>query len=286
MPKTLTVGGVPEHFNWPWRLAEADGAFAAAGAPVQWIDFPGGTGAMLGALAAGELDAALLLTEGALADAINTGNNRLVKVWVRSPLIWGIHVAADSALKHPRDLNGARFAISRYRSGSHLMAIVDALGRGWRVDNLRFVVVGSLDGARQALAAGDADAFLWERFTTSPLVRSGEWRRLDDCVGPWPAFAVVVPTRRLNQVRARLRTALAVADRYATNLARRRNAVTEIATAYGLDPSETAAWFDRVRWSRGSRRPSRALEQCADVLAAAGIVATVPTELDTVWARL
>ncbi|MEM1264109.1 MAG: PhnD/SsuA/transferrin family substrate-binding protein [Pseudomonadota bacterium] len=286
MPKTLTVGGVPEHFNWPWRLAEADGAFTDAGAPVHWVDFPGGTGAMLQAMETGDIDVALLLTEGALADAINANDNVLVKVWVRTPVIWGIHVAADSRLRRPSHLKGARIAISRYRSGSHLMAYVDALNRGWPIDALEFVVVGNLDGARRALAADEADFFMWERFTTSPLVRSGEWRRLDDCVGPWPALTLAVPKKRLARVRERLKKALVVADRYAYNLVRRRHAVAEISTAYGLNPAETAAWFKHVRWSQGTRRPTSALRDCADVLLSAGIVEALPTDLDTVWARL
>ncbi len=286
MPKALAVGGVPEHFNWPWQLALADGAFADAGAHVTWRDYKGGTGAMLAALDAGELDAALLLTEGALADAMNRERHVLVKVYVRSPLIWGIHVAAHSAIKRIRDMRGASYAISRYQSGSHLMAIVDALGRGWPLDALRFVTVGNLDGARQALAAGKADIFLWERFTTSPLVQAGEFRRLGDTTAPWPAFSVVVPKRRLAAVRQRLQRALNVVDRYATNLARRSSAVAEIAAAYDLDPRQTAAWFETVRWSRGYTRPASALRGCARVLHEAGIVAAPAPKLDTVWARL
>ena len=286
MPKALNIGGVPEHFNLPWQLALGDDAFAAAGAPVCWHDYPGGTGAMLAALDAGELDVALLLTEGAVADAINTGNNRLVKIWVRSSLIWGIHVAAPSSYKRMDQLRGARYAISRYRSGSHLMAIVDALNRGWPLDDLQFVVVNNVDGARRALGTGEADMFFWERFTTSPLVRAGEFRRLDDCVAPWPAFSVVVPRRRLAAVRARLQSILAVADRYAANLARRTNAVAEIAEAYGLDAGETSTWFAHVRWSRGTRRPSALLRNCADILAQAGIVESADVSLDSVWARL
>ena len=286
MPKALIVGGVPEHFNWPWQCALADGAFAGAGAPIAWRDYPGGTGAMLAALDAGDVDAALLLTEGALADAVNEGRNRLVKVWVRSPLIWGIHVAAPSSYRRLDQLRGARYAISRYRSGSHLMAIVDALGRGWPLDALQFVVVDDVDGARHALGTGAADVFLWERFTTSPLVRSGEFRRLGDATAPWPAFTLVVAQRRLAAIRQRLQCALAVADRYAANLARRNSAVAEIAAAYGLDPAETAAWFAHVRWARGTRRPTAALTGCAAVLARAGIIESPDITPASVWAAL
>ena len=55
----LRVGGVPEHFNAPWHSAASKGAFTAAGLQIDWVDFPGGTGAMNKALRQGEIDVAL-----------------------------------------------------------------------------------------------------------------------------------------------------------------------------------------------------------------------------------
>jgi len=66
--RVIRVGGVPEHFNAPWHTAAAQGHFDAAGFEVEWTDFPGGTGAMTNALRAGEIDIALALTEGLVAD--------------------------------------------------------------------------------------------------------------------------------------------------------------------------------------------------------------------------
>lgn len=55
----LRIGGVPEHFNLPWRdvLADRDD---------EWIDVDGGSGAMARALDGGELDIAVMLTESAV----------------------------------------------------------------------------------------------------------------------------------------------------------------------------------------------------------------------------
>ena len=71
MSVRLRVGGVPEHFNLPWKQAIAERAFDDLDVAVEFEDYPGGTGAMTAALAAGDLDAALLLTEGAVADILN-----------------------------------------------------------------------------------------------------------------------------------------------------------------------------------------------------------------------
>ena len=64
--KRLRLAGVPEHFNYPWELADQAGLYRDLGVNVQFIEEPGGTGAMCQALARGDVDAALLLTEGAV----------------------------------------------------------------------------------------------------------------------------------------------------------------------------------------------------------------------------
>lgn len=44
---TLRIGGVPEHFNYPWHLALERGLFEKNGVKVQWVDQPLGTGQMI-----------------------------------------------------------------------------------------------------------------------------------------------------------------------------------------------------------------------------------------------
>ena len=50
MSRPLRVGGVPEHFNLPWRLATRAGSFEHAGCPVEWREYPAGTGELTRAL--------------------------------------------------------------------------------------------------------------------------------------------------------------------------------------------------------------------------------------------
>ena len=40
------VGGVPEHFNLPWKKALEENRFKAHGISVSWKDYHGGTGEM------------------------------------------------------------------------------------------------------------------------------------------------------------------------------------------------------------------------------------------------
>ncbi len=66
----------PEHFNLPWHLAIQQGLFGKEGLNIHWREYPGGTGAMIRDLRSGDLDAAVLLTEGIVA-GICKGNLRV-----------------------------------------------------------------------------------------------------------------------------------------------------------------------------------------------------------------
>ncbi len=286
MGKPLRIGGVPEHFNLPWRLAVASGAFNAAGVDVDFVECPGGTGQMTAALRDGELDAALVLTEGAVADVLNHDRNRLCGVWVASPLVWGIHVAHGSKLRRIGDMRGRRIAISRYGSGSHLIPIVDAAARGWDTEAMHFVVINDLDGARRALARNRADVFFWERHMTQPLVDAGEFRRLGVREVPWPAFVMSARRDVLSRRAAALSTALAVAQREARNFKRRASTPAQIAETFGIRLPDVTHWLAHVRWAGGTRPPAAALKRASDALLAQGVVSERPATPDRLWHRL
>ncbi len=256
----FVVGGVPEHFNFPWHTGIESGAFSDVGVDLQYIDFPGGTGAMTKALRSGEVDAAVVLTEGCVADILNGNASRIVQTYVKSPLIWGIHVAGDSAFDDVDQINGKRYAISRYGSGSHLMAIVDAAQRGWSTDAMQFVVVKNLAGAREALANGDADIFFWERFTTSPFVANGEFRRLGIRETPWPAFVVCVRQEVLEQRDEIVSKILHVVNDQCQKLMDSGAAVDEIARRYELDSDQVAQWFSVTQWNKKFGSPPEKLD--------------------------
>ena len=179
--KKVRVVGVPEHFNLPWHMALEEGAFEDRGIELEWTDIPEGTGRMADMLAKGETDLAIILTEGVIK-AISDGNpSMILQEYIGSPLLWGIHVGADSYFKALSELKNTKAAISRFGSGSHLMAFVNAQNNGWDTSRLQFEVVNNLEGAVEALTQGSADYFMWEHFTTKPLVDQGIFRRLGDC---------------------------------------------------------------------------------------------------------
>ena len=237
---------------------------------------------MTQALAKHEVDMAVLLTGGALADLVKRRQTKLVKVYVHSPLIWGIHVAADSKLQSIQDIQNKRYAISRYGSGSHLMAILDAAERKWDTD-LNFKVVKNLDGARQALADGDADVFMWEQFTTQPLVDNGEFRRVGVRKTLWPAFVIAVNNSFIKTHPEVVQTTLRVINQQSATLMKDANAVPTIADRYGLQVEQVKQWFELTEWDVGYQRPDKAIEAAIDYLQQLEIIDDSDVSVEETW---
>ena len=249
--RAIRIGGVPEHFNLPWHVGIETGEFSSVEVDAEFIVYGGGTGAMMGAVANDEVDIAIVLTEGCIQSICKGTPAKIVKTFVQSPLIWGIHVPADSDLKTIDDIRSRRYAISRFGSGSHLMAIVDASERGWET-NLDFAVVKNLDGARAALAGGEAEVFFWERYTTSPYVENGEFRRLADRLTPWPAFVICVSekamTEKTDAIKALLNQVNVICDRLAADEAQTQATITD---RYRIAPEKVAQWWETTEWNTG-----------------------------------
>lgn len=197
--KKIKIAGVPEHFNLPWHLCIENGEFEEEGIDLNWTDVPEGTGKLCQMLRNGETDIAVILTEGIIKDIVAGNNSKIVQVYVTSPLLWGIHVAANSNYKKLEDIKNGKVAISRYGSGSQLMAYVNANNQNWDTNNLEFEVVNTIDGAIEALNNKTADYFMWERFMTKPLVDNGTFRRIGECPTPWPCFVIAVRTEVLEK---------------------------------------------------------------------------------------
>ena len=270
-PVTLRVGGVPEHFNLPWK--DAIEPLARLGVRVEWSDQPNGTGAMTKGLREGALDVAIVLTEGIVADLAKGNPSLLVAQYVQSPLRWGVHVAYGSRFNSIGELRGRRFGISRPGSGSHLMAYVLAKQHGWDLAALKFVVVGGLEQARGAFAASQIDAYMWEEFTTKPLVHSGEWRCVGVCTTPWPCFAVAATKAVLAEHADAVGLALdAVRSAAARFKARPDGSVRRVSEVYGITPDDARAWFAITEWSRGAGMDEQMLQGVAHTLRGVGVL--------------
>jgi ABC-type nitrate/sulfonate/bicarbonate transport system substrate-binding protein len=248
--KTVKISGVPEHFNLPWLMAIEEGAFENRGINLVWKDVPEGTGKMSELLATEQTDLAIVLTEGIVKSIIEGNTVKIVQEYIGTPLQWGIHVAADSKFQNVEDLQNAIVAISRYGSGSHLMSFVNAKSNGWDTSSLNFQVVNTLDGAIEALKFGKADYFMWEHFTTKPIVDSGIFRRIGDCPTPWPCFVVAATQSFLKNHKGTLRHILEVINTYSTEFKHIPRIDQAIANKYGQRIEDVREWLSMTQWSQ------------------------------------
>lgn len=252
----INIGGVPEHFNFPWVLAQEDAAFEAQGIDLHWQDFYTGTGGMVEALKAEKLDVAIMLLGGSVY-AINKGLDcRIVQTYVSTPLNWGIHVAADSNFKQVEDLNNRKAAISRIGSGSHLMSYLLAQDQAWDTAKMQFMVIDDIHGAEKALTKKEADYFLWEKAMTQPLVDKGVFRRIGVFKNNWPAFVIVVRTSFLKQHALTIEAMLQTINNYTIDFNLIPGIDTSIAAFYELPLTEVQDWLGNTQFSEMAVSPN------------------------------
>lgn len=249
--KNLKIGGVPEHFNLPWYLTLRNKEYQAEGINLRWQDFFGGTGQMCKALREKEIDMAVILTEGIVRDIVNGNRCKIVQIFVSSPLIWGIHVAANSSYHKIEDLKGTAAAISRYGSGSHLMAYVNAERLGWDAEtDLRFEVIKNLNGALENLPNGIGDYFMWEKFTTKPYVDKGIFRLVDQCPTPWPCFVIAVRDEVLENEADAVKKILQIINNTTLEFKQIPSIDHTIANRYQQQLDDVREWLSLTEWSQ------------------------------------
>jgi len=251
--KNFRIGGVPEHFNLPWYLTLRDKEYQKVGINLRWQDFHGGTGQMSRALREKEIDMAVILTEGIIRDIIKGNQCKIVQVFVKSPLIWGIHVAENSEYHEVSDLKGTAAAISRYGSGSHLMAYVNAENQLWDTDkDLKFEVINNLDGALENLPKGIGDYFMWEKFTTKPYVDNGPFRLAGECPTPWPCFVIAVRNDVLEDDEESIEKIVEIINNNTIGFKDIPDIDHMISTRYNQKLEDVRQWLSLTSWSQSN----------------------------------
>jgi ABC-type nitrate/sulfonate/bicarbonate transport system substrate-binding protein len=249
--KQINIGGVPEHFNLAWYLGLKNGDYKAENINLRWHDYFGGTGEMCKGLRNGDIDIAVILTEGIIKDIIAGNKSKIVQVFVKTPLQWGIHVDAKSDYNSLEDLKGTKAAISRYGSGSHLMSYVNAEQNNWDLESdLKFEVIKNLEGAVEGLTSGKADYFMWEKFTTKPLVDNGTFRRVGNLPSPWPCFVIAIREDFLKTNKADVKTILDIVNTTTEEFKQIPCIDTTIANRYEQELEDVQEWLSLTEWSQ------------------------------------
>ena len=281
----IRIGGVPEHFNLPIHLAMEQGAFQSRGLQVEWTTYPGGTGQMTRALREGEVDACILLTEGIIKDIVQGNQAKIISVYVKTPLCWGIHTAADNPLDNYKDIFDKTYAISRFGSGSHLMAVVDANSKGQQLEEDQFQIIKNLDGALDSLAKHDTDVFYWEKFTTKPYVDKGTLKRVGEYLTPWPCFVIAARNEILEEQPDNIIRLLRSIHDSCDSFMRNPQAIELVSTRYDQKPEDVERWFHATEWAIHGWISDKMLSSVIYNLRLAGILRADEPIPELVWKR-
>jgi sulfonate transport system substrate-binding protein len=262
----IKIGGVPEHFNLPILMAIEKGEFLRHGIDLRWTYYPGGTGAMTRALADGELDMAILLTEGFVSAAHNGLSARIVKVYIDSPLVWGIHSGATSDTRSIYDHSPKKYAISRFGSGSHLMAMIHAEQRGEKLEDKDFIVINSLEGATESLTKNETQVFYWEKMMTKKYMDSGEVKLIGEFSAPWSSFLIVATEKALIEKKDEIHKALELINVKSTDFKNNIYAPIELQKRFGISGQDITHWMGSTVWNTDFTIRKKGLENAIEAL--------------------
>ncbi|KAJ3405869.1 hypothetical protein CcCBS67573_g06712 [Chytriomyces confervae] len=297
----LTVGCVPEHFSIPFFHTKT-----SPSNPFKVTSCPSGTGQMIKMLQSGEIDICVGLTEGLVAGLAKDSEKagfKIVGSLTRSSLTWSVAVSPQqmqagglfeanetfAGVDQASRIRGKTIGISRFGSGSHLIPfVIPSTSTSNAASEYKFVQLHDIAGLRNGIATGQADAFLWERFTTKKYVDSGELAVLGSVTPPWPAFLFACRTEFLESAggEERVREFLdgvsrAINSSVYSPLAEaagqhgvvQDGIVSEICEKFNYASADVASWFETVEFSRDCREvDASAVGRCLCALQSAGVL--------------
>lgn len=282
---TIRIGGVPEHFNLPIHLAKERGQFQKRGVNMQWTTYKGGTGQMAQALRDGEVDMCIILTEGIIKDITKGNPSKIISEYITTPLTWGLHTGINNPLDNYKDIFDKKYAISRFGSGSHLMAIVDANSKGHTIDNEQFKVIKNLEGALKSLDKLKTDVFYWEKYTTKPYVDAGQLKRIGEYKTPWPCFVIAatddILKREPDSVIRTLRTIHDSCDYFMGN----DDAIPIVSHRYQQQVKDVERWYHSTEWAIHGWVGDKMIKSVIYHLRAAEILGETEVIPELIWRR-
>ncbi|GMQ24180.1 substrate-binding domain-containing protein [Algoriphagus sp. oki45] len=270
--KTFRIVGVPEHFNFLFRLLAQRQPLKSEGIQIEWIEESKGSGQMSKYLREGEVEMAVLLTESFFKE-VQEGNPILMAGFhVLSPLVWGIHIKPNSETESISRIKNPHFLVSRMGSGSHLMAKVLAENLQWNLENLTFEQIGNLEGAKEAFSKGNEGIFLWERYTTSPEVNKKTMKRIGEVKSPWPCFVMAVSQKCLEQFPGIAQKVRNEIYSVVEEVLAMENLNEVLAKEYHLDKNDVDSWLAQTQWCQKSEISTSQIESIQDQLIHFGIL--------------
>ncbi|OCL13609.1 periplasmic binding protein-like II [Glonium stellatum] len=278
----LRIGFVPEHFSTPLHFAQKHYAL-----PDSLVPFPSGTGHMVQALRAGEIDVGVGLTEGwvaALGKAQASKNPspsdagfKVVGTYVETPLCWAISTGVKRELSSVKELYGRRIGVSRIGSGSYVMGFVLADQQGWLDPSsspqpFEVVPLNTFERLREGVNNSTADFFMWEHFTSKRYYDNESIKRIGEIYTPWSSWKIVARTPLLSS--PELQNFLESVNKGIRYFeANQEEAVKYISTELDYSEKDARDWLKTVRFAQNVTGVDKGvIEKTVEVLSKAGVL--------------
>ena len=223
--------------------------------------------------------------QGIIADVVNGNPSKIISQYVTTPLTWGIHTGINNSLQHYADIYERQYAISRFGSGSHLMAIVDANSKGHTLQKQQFTVIKNLDGALESLKNHGTDVFYWEKFTTKPYVDSGQLKRVGEFVTPWPCFVIAATDKILDNNTDKIKQMLNVIHQSCDDFMRNENAVELVSQRYHQKVEDVARWYHSTEWATHGWVSNKMIKSVLFNIKTANIIEANQVIPELIWRR-
>ncbi|KAK6203029.1 uncharacterized protein RJT21DRAFT_23981 [Scheffersomyces amazonensis] len=202
---TLKVAYIPEHFSTPLFFAEQQGYYESQNLKIEFVKVLEGTGRLVKLLNDGEVDIAIGLTEGFIAD-LAKGNDsyKLIDTYVNSPLLWAVSTGSNrNELTKVDQLDGKSIGVSRIGSGSYIMSFVLAHDLKFSKEFSNFPILSTFKNLRDSVNHKledkelNSDAFMWEYFTSKKYYDNGEIKQIGQIYTPWPSWVITANAKTL-----------------------------------------------------------------------------------------
>ena len=90
---------------------------------------------------------------------------------------------------------------------------------------------------------------------TKPLVDKGIFRRLDDCLTPWPSFVIVATEKLLAENPEIVHTILKTINKKTKSFKEISEINTKLSTRFKQKPEDIQEWISRTEWSQEPIQP-------------------------------
>lgn len=166
------------------------------------------------------------------------------------------------------------------------MSFVLAQQKGWLrsdgSDPFEFVVLDNFKNLRDAVNSGEADAFMWEHFTSKKFYDSGEIKRIGEIYTPWPSWLItahsdLLPTSEGDAESGdpRLPAFLDGVNQGIEHFKKEpEESIEWITENFDYSGEDASSWMEGVQFVDDVRGVEESLvEKVVDILKSAGVVA-------------